>query len=172
MNGIYQMAQPYGTIFYVGLALSAICFIAAVVLFFVLKIPNVIGDLNGSTARKAIENIRQRNEESGEKGYSSSAVNKQRSKLTDRINPDGTITSPRPVTGSAAANTTKFNTTDLEAQAAESYTTALNEALSNETTILNTGASVGETTVLETPVEEPFAIEYELMFLHSDERIA
>ena len=46
---------------------AAVLLAAAVVLFFVLNIPAVIGDLTGRTARKAIEDIRNRNETQTEK---------------------------------------------------------------------------------------------------------
>ena len=55
MNTFYQ----YG-----GLALAVIFAVTAIVLFFTLKIPKAIGDVTGSTARKKIEEIR-------EKGYES-----------------------------------------------------------------------------------------------------
>ena len=49
---------------YGGLALAVIFAVTAIVLFFTLKIPKAIGDVTGSTARKKIEEIR-------EKGYES-----------------------------------------------------------------------------------------------------
>jgi len=59
----------YMMIFEVGRILAILMFVVSLILFFVLKIPAVIGDLSGATARKAIENIRNQNEESGEKAY-------------------------------------------------------------------------------------------------------
>ena len=58
------MATIYNIMLYGGLALAVIFAVAAIVLFFTLKIPKAIGDVTGSTARKKIEEIR-------EKGYES-----------------------------------------------------------------------------------------------------
>ena len=58
------MATSYNIMLYGGLALAVIFAVTAIVLFFTLKIPKAIGDVTGSTARKKIEEIR-------EKGYES-----------------------------------------------------------------------------------------------------
>ena len=58
------MATVYNIMLYGGLALAVIFAVTAIVLFFTLKIPKAIGDVTGSTARKKIEEIR-------EKGYES-----------------------------------------------------------------------------------------------------
>ena len=171
----------YRYIFFGGAGLAGLSLIIAVILFFVLKIPSVIGDLTGSTARKAIENIRNQNESSGDKTYKSSAVNRERGKLTDKITPTGTlIKNPTDLMGGAMA-TTKIGTQQLAAEAQQAYETSLLEDNgSNETTVLNTSASgAGETTVLEQTVVEQgvdnsnaFVIEYEITFIHTDEVIA
>ena len=58
------MATVYNIMLYGGLALAVVFAITAIILFFALKIPKAIGDVTGSTARKKIEEIR-------EKGYES-----------------------------------------------------------------------------------------------------
>ena len=58
------MATIYNIMLYGGLALAVIFAVTAIILFFALKIPKAIGDVTGSTARKKIEEIR-------EKGYES-----------------------------------------------------------------------------------------------------
>ena len=58
------MSTIYNIMLYGGLALAVIFAVTAIVLFFTLKIPKAIGDVTGSTARKKIEEIR-------EKGYES-----------------------------------------------------------------------------------------------------
>ena len=168
----------YRYIFFGGAALAGLCLVVAVILFFVLKIPSVIGDLTGSTARKAIENIRNQNESSGDKTYKSSAVNRERGKLTDKISPTGTlIKNPTDLMGGAMA-TTKIGTQQLAAEAQQAYeTTLLENTVSNETTVLNSENS-GETTVLDQNTNNvvegvnSFAIEYEITFIHTDEVIA
>ncbi|MBR4515223.1 MAG: hypothetical protein IKO61_10100 [Lachnospiraceae bacterium] len=52
------MTSVYDVCFYGGLTLSGVFLITAVVLFFVLKIPKVIGDLTGSTARRKIREMK------------------------------------------------------------------------------------------------------------------
>lgn len=51
------MGNVYEVCFYGGLILSIVFLIVAVVLFFVLKIPKVIGDLTGMTAKKTIRQM-------------------------------------------------------------------------------------------------------------------
>lgn len=169
----------YRYIFLGGAGLAGLCLVVAVILFFILKIPSVIGDLTGATARKAIENIRNQNESSGDKTYKSSAVNRERGKLTDKITPTGTlIKNPTDLMGGAMA-TTKIGTQQLAAEAQQAYETSiLDNAGSSETTVLN-ASGAGETTVLEQASMEQsvdnsnvFVIEYEVTFIHTDEVIA
>lgn len=72
--------------------ISLICFILAGVmfavllfLFFYLRIPRVISDLSGRTAKKSIQRMRYRNENSGKKSHSTSRTNKERGKITNAI---------------------------------------------------------------------------------------
>ena len=113
---------------------SGIFFVAAVVIFFVLGIPAVIGDLSGRTARRAIEDIRNRNESTGEKAYKSSAANINRGKLTQKIS-------------TMKLDAAGGETTVLEAEA-NNETTVLKPEAGNETTVLKSGVN-SETTVLE-----------------------
>ena len=50
--------EIYRYIFLGALIASGVCLAITVMLFFTMKIPKVISDLSGRTARKAIENIR------------------------------------------------------------------------------------------------------------------
>lgn len=138
----------YMMIFAVGRILAVLMFVVSLILFFALKIPAVIGDLSGATARKAIENIRNQNEESGEKAYKSSAVNKERGKLTDKISPSGSLHSKPSDKLGFGMKTEKISTQRLDSEDA-GETTVLSAA--NETTVLS--SSIGETEVLnEAPV--------------------
>lgn len=188
--------EVYMMIYNVGAILTIIMFVVSMILFFVLKIPAVIGDLSGSTARKAIENIRNQNEESGEKVHKSSAVNKERGKLTDKISPSGTLHSKPSDKLGFAMKTEKISTQKLENEASNE-TTVLSSG--NETSVLN--GYVGETSVLneatvynETSLLSPdmmqvsesvdfgntgklpllsgfFVIEQEITFVHTNEVI-
>lgn len=155
--------EVYRYIFYGGAVLAAILFVVSVVLFIVLKIPTVIGDLSGATARKAIENIRNQNENSGEKRHGSSAVNKARGRLTDKISPSGNLVR-NPSAGLGNAFTTeKISTQKLQIEESAGETTVLEAA--EETTVLS---YAGETTLLE----NVFVIEYEITYIHTQEVIA
>lgn len=147
----------YMMIYNVGLILAGIMFVVSMILFFVLKIPAVIGDLSGATAKKAIENIRNQNEETGEKAYKSSAVNKARGKLTDKISPSGSLHSKPSDKLGFGMKTEKISTQRLNNEDA-GETTVLgggNETTvlggGNETTVLGYG---NETTVLSSEVGE------------------
>ena len=183
-------------IFIGAASLSGVMLIVSVLLFIFLRIPRVIGDLTGATARKAIENIRNQNESSGDKIYKSSAVNRERGKLTDKISASGNIArhETNPLGGAMA--TTKIATQNLSDDILPNETTVLgtesgNETtvLSNETTVLDSGTTVlsvssNETTVLNLQDDQTatvndsqkkskiFEIEYEITFIHTDEVIA
>ena len=160
----------YRYIFIGAAILAAILFIISVILFFVLKIPSVIGDLSGATARKAIENIRNQNESQGENVYKSNAVNKERSKLTDKISPSGSLL--KNPTGSiwGAMGTEKISTQKLSEEATNETTVlGSNETTvlgSNETTVLGAG---NETTVLSVENETTILASNETTVLNSGE---
>lgn len=150
---------------FIGAAiLCGVMLITSILLFILLKIPKVIGDLSGRTARKAIENIRNQNESSGDKTYRSSPVNRERGKLTDKISPSGRlIKNPTDALGGAMA-TEKIGTQRLVSE----ETAVLDGG--NETTVLG-GAN--ETTVLSQNdlSTDVFEIEYEITYIHTNEVI-
>ena len=175
--------EMYRYIFYVGATLAVILLIISVILFFVLNIPSVIGDLTGATARKAIEDIRNQNENSGEKIYRSSLVNKERGKLTDKISPSGNLIK-NPTGGIWGAMATEKISTQKLSETTGNETTILdsNETTvlsNNETTVLN--SNFGETTLLDSTAianettllsqSMIFEIEYDITFIHTDEVI-
>lgn len=175
--------DQYQLIFYIGAALCGVMLLLSVLLFFVYRIPKVIGDLTGSTARKAIENIRAQNESTGNKVHKTSAVNKERGKITDKISPSGRLIR-NPSAGLAGGMVTeKIASQRLTAEEttvlnADEGTTVLTPEMTpgNETTVLSPEMDFGgnETTVLNAPVMESagFAIEYEITFVHSNEIIS
>ena len=77
----------------ISFIISGICFILATFFWFKFKIPSVIGDLSGKTARKSIAKMRESNEKSGKKSYQSSSVNVNRGKVTE------SMSDTRPETG-------------------------------------------------------------------------
>lgn len=154
--------------------------VVSVILFFTLQIPKVIGDLTGRTARKAIEDIRKQNEQSGDKVYRSSSVNLRRGKLTDKISPSGRIEARHTTPFGTGVITEKISTQQLSVTEDSPDTTILAEG--NETTVLTQAPDVApipsictETTVLQQWEEEndrSFVIEYEITFIHTNEVIS
>ena len=135
--------DAYRIVFYAGIVLAVIFLLLAFLLFFVLNIPAVIGDLTGSTQRKAIESIRNRNANDPESGSfelgKSQKLGGDSNKLGRKHSHTGSM--------GIAVNTAKFNTQTLANEARESYeTTVLAQA--NETTVLSDAPLAGETTVL------------------------
>ncbi len=183
--------EVYRYIFIGGAVLAGILLLVTVLLFFVLKIPMVIGDLTGATARKAIANIRNQNEVSGEKTYKSSQVNSERGKLTEKISMSGNLMGHRSGIVAGAMATEKISTQKLDVYEPADETSVLNMGGNettvlgmggNETTVLNAmgggetevlsgGMNYGETSVLEAVQPVMFEIEYEITYIHTDEII-
>lgn len=177
--------ETYRQIFQYAAIASGVMLAVSIVLFFWLRIPSVISDLTGRTARKAIDEIRKQNESTGDKVYRSSPVNRARGKLTDKITPSGNLISRGETPFAPGAMTEKINTQILEEQNRSRETTIL----SGETDVLESGNETavltqtgGATTVLceeqyapaETVEEakfEGFEIEFERTFISSEEEI-
>ena len=171
----------YRYIFIGAAILCGIMFVVSVLIFILLKIPKVISDLTGATARKAIKNIREQNEASGDKAYKVSAFNEARGKLTDKISPSGNIVHQYQAQ-MRGIDTTKISTQELRVDDAANQTSVLDQY--NETSVLSEG--VGETSVLaaseqtcgETSVLSPavaevaFCVEFEITYVHTSEVIA
>lgn len=156
---------------------AGVLLLISIALFFLLDVPKLYGDVSGRTAKKAIEAIRQQNEETGNKAYKPSAVNEARGKLTDKITPSGRLESQ--TSGLAVSvGTEKFATSALQPQSNE--TTVLNSS-ANETTVLSGTLSTefGETTLLSaeesqkiaSPANGVFSVDVEMAFTGSSEII-
>lgn len=174
------------TLSLVGYILSGLSFAAAITLFFLLKIPQVIGEISGSTAKKAIERIRQQNETSGDNAYKPSAVNTSRGKITDKISKSGKLYAKSESIGvhshTEKIGTQKFNvssTNETTVLADDDNSTVVLQEATSETTLLETAA--GATTVLnEMPQngdtadladKSKFSVDVEIGFTDSDEII-
>ena len=138
--------EIYRYIFLGGAILTGIMFIVSVLVFFFLNIPNVIGDLTGANARKAIEHIRNQKEDTGNKTARISLVNKERGKLTDKISPSGTLIKNPSHSLLGTTGTEKIGTQRLSAENAMNETTVLPSA--SETTVLTGVTGAPETTLL------------------------
>lgn len=190
--------EIYRYISFGALALCLMAFALAVVLFFLFRIPKVISDLTGRTARKAIENIRLQNERTGDKTYQSSAVNLARGKVTDKISKSGRLIRRAETPFGTGTITEKISTQELVDTGATDVlgdsgaTEVLGDAGATEvlgdagaTEVLsNAGATevlsdAGATEVLS-PAAAPvyaapqmpvFTLEYDMVFIHTNETI-
>lgn len=171
----------YRYIFIGAAILCGIMFIVSVLVFILLKIPKVISDLTGATARKAIKNIREQNEASGEKVYKVSAFNEARGKLTDKISPSGNVVQQYRMQ-MPGIDTSKIDTQELQAEETVDQTVVLEQW--DATSVLG-GAEYGETAVLSgvelvagetsvlapTPADQVFRVEFEITYIQTNEVI-
>lgn len=134
---------------------AGVLFLIGVALFFLLDVPKLYGDISGRTAKKAIEAIRRKNEETGNKAYRPSTVNAERGKLTDKITPTGRVQS-RGVGLQLNVGTEKLDTALLTPQSGE--TTVLDGPVyqSAETTVLSQ-EDVGRNNAFGVDVEISFS---------------
>lgn len=171
--------QVYKNIYIIAAILAIVFLLITIFLFFFLKIINVIGDLTGANARKAIDEIANQTTNQKSSGYS---ANKDRAKLTSKISPSGRLNEASSDALGSFKMTEKIGTQKLS----DNETTVLNATnettvlTSNETTVLS---SNNETTVLGNSIQsvekseienifDGFKIEYEITFVHTNEYIA
>lgn len=79
------MAETLSLLSIISYVAAAVFFVLAIFFWFFFRIPTVIGDLTGRTARKSIAKMRAANEKSGAKVYRESRTNVERGKLTDAM---------------------------------------------------------------------------------------
>lgn len=134
---------------------SLICFgiaglflLIAVVLFFIMDVPALIGEVTGATERKAISNIRLQNEEMGNTGSTKSKRSERKSVQRHRGSGADIGTAKL---STAQLNTNTVNEPDSQTtvlQSSDNETTVLKQSSDNETTVLRQ-SSDNETTVLK-----------------------
>ena len=157
--------ETYRLIFQGGAILAAVMLIISVILFFSFDVIRIIGDVSGYNARKEVERIRDQNKNSGVKTYKSSAVNKERGRITDKITQSGEVISSAPEKHGGAMSTSRLDKPKSE----ETEVSTM-----GETTILSQNMiPPQETTVLTSDLYYAgFAVEREITFIHTDEVIA
>ena len=152
------------TLSIISFLVAGVLLLLSIALFFLLNIKKVVGDLSGSNAKKAIDKIRQQNEETGDKAHKPSLVNQSRGKVTEKIDQEGTV-----VLNSSnleiSVGTEKLVTDELSKAAEQVYNYS-----SEETTVLNRVEIAEETTVLNQN-NAIFVIEKHLEFMSSSEII-
>lgn len=72
------MAERYDTIAAVAYVLAALLFLITAFLFWRLRIPSLLGEITGSTARKAIQNMQKNKENPGKPLYTTGQMNRMR----------------------------------------------------------------------------------------------
>lgn len=148
--------ETYHTVFLSAGILAIIFAVCSVLLFVLLKIPKVVGDLSGRTARKGIADIREQNIRTGDKRHKTSAVNLDRGRITDRITDSGNIQRVGK-TVNTGVMTQKINMPESEEMM---ETTVLPPQQYSETVVLD-----------EIRMDDDFAIAEEICFIHTDETI-
>ena len=130
-----------------GTMIAAIVFfIISLILFFAFRIPKVIGELSGRTARKAIQSLRQKTEQS----MMEAEINTQ--KISTEVLQDNARASFEEVSNE---------------------TTVLSAADSGQTTQLETSEVMKSSLQQELGVDiSNFVIEKEIMFIHSNEVVS
>ncbi len=157
--------EIYRSVFIGGVVFSTIMFLISVTLFFVFKIPKIIGNLSGSTAKKAIRQIREQNEYTGALKNTGRTEKTKRKKLHNKTGTSGAETSGYHPSGSGAW-TEKISTQLLDQK-------AMAQSMLEETTLLS--PVMEETTVLShDPAAEAgsvFVVEQDITFIHTEEYI-
>lgn len=164
--------EIYQYIFYGSLIMCIIMLVLSIILFFVFKIPKIVGFLTGATARKAIKSINEHTEQS-----MSQRLKHKKGKLYNEIDfsSSGKLMKKTNVSmDSDSPVTEKFKTASL---APYNETTVLKQR-GNETTVLLQMSSLEETSVLNNKAgtdngSEPkeFAIIYDSTYIWTDEII-
>lgn len=130
----------YMRIFYISGVVAFVMFVVSIILFFKLKILKAIGILTGTTAKKEIKNIRQKNKDS----------NLSQNQITETLS--------KKTVDNEKGNTEKLETTVLNNNAETivlnngNETTVLGadqNVFGNETTVLGANQNNSETTVLQ-----------------------
>lgn len=166
------MAQTLQTLSIISFAVAGVCLVLAIFFWFFFKIPTVIGDLSGRTARKSIAKMRAANEKTGAKSYKESKTNAERGKLTGTMPDSDKLKKKKSATDDGKPETGLLS--DNMAEELDSEATGI---LGSETT----GLLIDEnaTVPLDTPAHKHPAraggkklemIE-EVMFIHTDEVI-
>lgn len=173
------MADILSIVSLVSFILSGVAFVLAILFFILFRIPSVIGDLSGRTARKSIAKMRLANEKTGVKSYKESKTNVERGKLTGTMPDSGKLNKKNSAPANGQPETGLL--ADNKAEGLESEATGV---LDEETGMLEsetTGLLVDEnaTAPLDTPVQKPvvrsggkkIVMLEEIMFIHTEEVI-
>lgn len=181
------MAGTLSTLSIVSFVLAGFFAVLTVLLGILFKIPTVIGDLTGRTARKSIAKMRNANERTGVKAYKESKTNAARGKITDSMAKTGprqskqqktamqdSLSESRPQTTVLAENRVGASVNDAPGQSGDtkrlSEETVMLQDDESATTLLDTSASARAERVKRASAVRLFLIE-ETMLVHTEEVI-
>ena len=150
------MAQTLQTLSIISFAVAGLCLVLAVFFWFFFKIPSVIGDLSGRTARKSIAKMRAANEKTGVKSYKESKTNAERGKLTGTMPDSGKLNKKNPTPINGQPETGLLSDNKAEGLVDENATAPLDTP--TQRAVVRTGGKKIE--ILE-----------EIMFIHTEEVI-
>jgi Sec-independent protein translocase protein TatA len=173
------MAELLQKVSIISFLIAIVFILVAIILFFALKIPRIIGDLTGRNAKKSIEKMRMNNEKTGNKSYRPSNANLERGKLTNTM-PE----SRQPVVRNVSQNTMNSKST-MSVKNANNFdpqtTSLMTENISSVYDQQATGLldESGETELLvgssNAPQRKPSSIVIEMidsvMFIDTEEEI-
>lgn len=172
--------ESYTWMYYICAGLSGFMLLVSIFLFFKLKIVEVVGDLTGSNAKKAIRDIRERNKVTGNKAYKPSEVNQKRGRITDKISNSGNLYSFHE-SSNISAGTEKLEKAvhSSETEMPDNHTTLLQNKDNNQTTVLKQSTPKMTTASERQKMDNigqiaskyRFSIEYDITFKHATERI-
>lgn len=173
-----QMATTFRIVSIVMFCLAGACLAFGIFCFFRFKIPKIIGDLSGRTAKKSIEQMRAENEKSGNKSYRPHPVAQSRGTVTEPIKQSGRLkkqkaqkqpvskkaeSSPPNNTGSGATDVLD----DLNATEPLNYNEGGTEILGEGTQVL----SGDEIQVALNQSETKLKMIQNIVFIHTEEVI-
>lgn len=183
--------EIYRTIFIVFTILAIVTLLVAVILFFALKIPKVVGDLSGINAKKAIESIRNQNAESADRTDTPGIGLSRKIAVTGKISTQKLMGENANAYQMSGANETTVlsdlggggNETTILSEMPQGMneTTILSEMpqAMNETTVLSAMPTEKNNTEMLSPEKRPaygqqsvFEIEFEITYIHTNEIIA
>lgn len=154
--------ELYRYIFIGGLVLSVVMLAVTFLIFFLFKIKAAIGDITGSSKRKAIENI-----------YNKNITRDSNKKVAVKLDYENQTTTAK--TSEESAETAKISPQDRYDSLEASETTVLNTPTGSETTASNAETETVPSTQPVSAYEQAsninadFIIEVDITYVHSNE---
>jgi hypothetical protein len=148
--------EIYRYVFLGGAILAGIMLVVTVLVFFKLKIADVIGYFTGANKRKAVEQIKLNNENAEDKFTLTGRLNRDRRRVTDKISPSGNVVQQYQAQ-MRGIDTTKIQTQELPQEGGETSVLQSGETsvldAAGETSVLNVAMPAGETSVLDVSMQ-------------------